>query len=225
LRLDAGLQGMGAEIGAALDGAAREKLVGFLLLLVRWNRAFNLTAVRAPLEMVPRHLLDSLAALPWIERGPVLDIGTGAGLPGIPLAIARPELAFTLLDSVGKKVRFVRQAAIELGLENVEVVQARVAAYRPPRKFATIVARAVASLPHLVAESAPLAAAGGRLLAFKGRLAEDELSALARQFGAAAGAIQPALAASSPACHPLAVPEVGGERNLIEVPLGGSTHG
>jgi 16S rRNA (guanine527-N7)-methyltransferase len=215
---------MSAEIGSALDDAARDKLVAFVLLLAHWNRAFNLTAVRAPMEMVPRHLLDSLAALPWIERGSVLDIGTGAGLPGIPLAIAKPDLAFTLLDSVGKKVRFVRQAAAELRLGNVEVVQSRVEAYRPRRKFANIIARAVASLPALVAEASPLAAAGGRLLALKGPLAKDELATLTRQLSRPGPGAQ-TLAAETPVCHPLAVPDVGGERNLIEVPLGGSTHG
>jgi 16S rRNA (guanine527-N7)-methyltransferase len=216
---------MRAEIGAAVDDAARDRLVTFLLLLARWNRAFNLTAVRAPLEMVPRHLLDSLAALPWVERGPVLDIGTGAGLPGVPLAIARRELEFTLLDSVGKKVRFVRQAAADLGLENVEVVQSRVEAYRPTRKFATIVSRAVASLQALVAGAAPLAAPGGRLLAFKGPLAAAELATLTGDLAAPHGAQVQGLAAVRPIRHSLAVPDVGGERNLIEVPLGDSTHG
>jgi 16S rRNA (guanine527-N7)-methyltransferase len=177
-RLDAGLMAMDQGIAEALDDAARTALIGYLGLLERWNRTYNLTAVRDPLQMVPRHLLDSLSVLPWVSRGPVLDLGTGAGLPGIPLAIARPHLAFTLLDSNGKKTRFVRQAALELGLENVEVVQVRLEAYRPERKFATIVARALASLPSLYASAQALATADGRLLALKGPLAADELAAL-----------------------------------------------
>jgi 16S rRNA (guanine527-N7)-methyltransferase len=177
-RLDAGLREMPPGISEPLDEAARDKLIQYLLLLGRWNRAYNLTAVRDPREQVARHLLDSLAVLPWVSRGPVLDVGTGAGLPGIPLAIARPALAFSLLDSNGKKVRFVRQAVVELGLSNVQAIQIRLEAYRPERKFATIVARALASLPNLCASVAGLVADDGRLLALKGRQAEEELLAL-----------------------------------------------
>lgn len=224
-RLDAGLRGMRGEIGQALDDAARDKLVQYLLLLLRWNRTFNLTAIRDPMEMVPRHLLDSLAALPWVERGPVLDAGTGAGLPGIPLAIARPGLVFVLLDSNGKKTRFVRQAVAELALNNVEVVQSRLETYRPRSKFATIVARALAALPSLVDGASRLAAEHGRLLAFKGPLAGDELAALGPFLRGRDGPASRSMAVAASSCHPLVVPGVGGERNLIEVSLGGITHG
>jgi 16S rRNA (guanine527-N7)-methyltransferase len=249
--LDAGLAAMGGE-SAALDAASRDTLVEYIGLLTRWNRAFNLTAVRDPRAMVPRHLLDSLAVLPWVTRGPVLDLGTGAGLPGIPLAVVRPGLAFTLLDSNGKKTRFVRQAVLELGLANVEVVQSRLEAYRPPHKFATIVARALAALPQLIAGARPLAGADGRLLALKGVLSGDERAALERAQAAAlsgdgahvgtpgemgdpstvsrpaTGPQGDALAkrdAGSAFCHPLSVPGIDGERTLIEVPLGSSTYG
>lgn len=208
-RLDAGLAAMAAAIDEVVDETARGRLVRYVELLSRWNRAYNLTAVREPLKMVPRHLLDSLAVLPWVCRGPVLDLGTGAGLPGIPLAVVRPDLAFTLLDSNGKKTRFVRQAVLELGLENVEVVQVRLEAYRPERKFATIVARALASLPSLYTGARALATADGRLLALKGPLAAEELAALSPE----------------PYIHRLVVPGVDGERSLIEVPLGCSIHG
>ena len=220
-RLDAGLAAMDPSIDALLDAAARERMVAFLVLLARWNLAYNLTAVREPLEMVPRHLLDSLAVLPWITRSPVLDAGTGAGLPGIPLAIARPELSFTLLDSNGKKVRFVRQSVLELGLGNVEVVQERLETYRPRRKFATIVARAVASLAELREASAHLGAPEARLLAMKGRLPDLEIAGLLRSTAAGRAAAM----AADIAVHPLRVPLLEGERNLIDMPIHATAHG
>lgn len=208
--LDAGLLALGDVVAGALDAGGRARLLQLVGLLARWNRAFNLTAVREPAEMVSRHLLDSLAVLPWVLEGPVLDLGTGAGFPGLPLAIARPGLAFTLLDSNGKKTRFVRQAVLELGLENVEVVQARLEAYRPGRKFATITARALAALPVLIAGARPLAASNSQLLALKGPTVVEEL----------AGVDERALQ-----CHPLAIPGVDGERILIEVELGEHSYG
>ncbi|MEA1050902.1 16S rRNA (guanine(527)-N(7))-methyltransferase RsmG [Lamprobacter modestohalophilus] len=225
-QLDAGLAAMPAEIGHALDQPARDRLIQYLQLLGRWNQAYNLTAIRDPREQVARHMLDSLAVLPWVTRGPVLDLGTGAGLPGIPLATARPDLAFTLLDSNGKKTRFVRQAVLDLGLKNVEVIQIRLEAYRPERKFATIVARALASLPSLRASAQGLSAADGCLLALKGRLAEDELAALIASRSSAESDASLAAEArfGEPRLHPLVVPGVDGERSLIEVPLDGSIH-
>lgn len=227
-RLDVGLDAMPAEIGETLDEIARDKLIQYLLLLSRWNRAYNLTAVRDPREQVARHLLDSLAIVPWVTRGPVLDLGTGAGLPGIPLALARPGLAFTLLDSNGKKTRFVHQAVLELGLENVDVIQIRLEAYRPGHKFATIVARALATLQELYLGALNLASADGRLLALKGRLAPDELATLVARQSATAnpmGDVTAEVKLGEPCIHRLVVPGVDGERSLIEVPLGGSIHG
>ena len=234
-RLDAGLAVMPTEIGDSLDATARDKLIQYLLLLGRWNQAYNLTAVRDPREQVARHLLDSLAVLPWVTQGPVLDLGTGAGLPGIPLALARPGLAFTLLDSNGKKARFVRQALLELGLEQVDVIQIRLEAYQPKRKFATIVARALASLRELYLSALGLAADDGRLLALKGRLAKEELAALiacqaadpvlAEAARAAEVTRAPGARLSESRIYPLVVPGIDGERTLIEVPLGGSIHG
>lgn len=217
--LDAGLAGLDPAIGAALDARARERLIAFIELLWRWNQAFNLTAVRDPLAMISRHLLDSLAVWPWVDAGPVLDAGTGAGLPGLPLALARPELAFTLLDSNGKKTRFVRQAVLELGLTNVAVVQMRLATYRPPRKFVNILARAVARLPELYAATAPLAAPGGRLLALKGPDIAAELAALQAQWA------QAGLPAAPIRCQPLSIPALSGERNLILIPFPPQPHG
>jgi 16S rRNA (guanine527-N7)-methyltransferase len=227
-RLDQGLADMDPLIARALDQHGRDRLIGFLALLARWNRAYNLTAVRDPLEMVSRHLLDSLAVLPWVTAGPVLDAGTGAGLPGLPLAVARPDIGFTLLDGNGKKARFVRQAVLELGLSNVEVVHSRLQAYRPGPKFVTITARALASLSDLIANCQHLAAARSRLLALKGRLPELELAALAQSATAS-----PAIANSASgeamraavAIHALRVPFLDGERNLIEIPFFPNAHG
>jgi len=231
-RLDDGLVAMGRGIDAALDAAGRDRLIAFLALLQRWNGVYNLTAVRDPEDMVPRHLLDSLAILPWVTRGPLLDAGTGAGLPGIPLAIARPTLQFTLLDGNGKKTRFVRQAVLELGLDNVEVVHSRLEAYRPALKFATITARAVASLSDLYQGCAHLAAADARLLAMKGRLPEQEIEALTQAALPSVSATGESLrtssvvpAATSCTVHALCVPQLDGERNLIDIPFHASAHG
>lgn len=207
-RLDAGL----AELGIAADDARREQLLAFVALLARWNRAYNLTAVREPEAMISKHLLDSLAVLPWVQHGPVLDMGTGAGLPGLPLAIMRPELSFTLLDANGKKVRFVRQAMLELGLGNVLPVHARSETYRPQVNFATILARAVAPLAVLCADCPRLVASGGRLLALKGRAPEQEIDALI-------AAPPAAVRAAEIRVHPLRVPMLDAERCLIEVRL------
>ena len=178
-RLDAGLAAMGADIDAALDDAGRDRLIAFLALLVRWNRAYNLTAVRDPVEMVPRHLLDSLAVVPFLIDGSLLDVGTGAGLPGVPIAIARTDLAVTLLDANAKKLRFVRQAVAELGLANVEVVQARMQEYQPGRAFDMVISRAVSSLEELYRQSRHLLAPRGRMLFMKGALPEEEMAAFA----------------------------------------------
>jgi 16S rRNA (guanine527-N7)-methyltransferase len=175
-RLEAGL----AQIpGAGLDDAQVESLLAYLELLVRWNRAYNLTAVRQPQEMVTRHLLDSLAILPWVGNGPLLDAGTGAGLPAVPLAIARPGLEVTALDSAGKKIRFLNQVRRELSLENLQPVQARLESYRPEQDFDVIVSRAFASLADF-ARAAGHLAGDVRLLAMKGRRPEKELAELPR---------------------------------------------
>lgn len=197
------VQGAGA-IGMALNRAQIERLLGFVDLLVRWNRAYNLTAIRDPAAMVSRHLLDSLAVASFLQGESILDLGTGAGLPGLPLALVEPSRFFWLLDSNGKKVRFVRQAVLELGLTNVEPVQSRIESYRPGRKFSTIVTRAVASIAELHAQTVPLLASPGLLLIMKGRYPRDELA-------------HPALAGLSLAVRPLRVPFLDGERHLIEI--------
>lgn len=155
------------------------RLDAYLQALQRWNRVYNLTAVRQPEAMVSRHLLDSLAAAPWLPAsGRVLDVGSGAGLPGIPLSLVSPTLQFTLLDSSGKRTRFIQQMIAELRLDNVAVVHGRVEDHRPAAGYQAVLARAFAALADFVALSAPLCAPDGRLLAWKGRWPERELAAL-----------------------------------------------
>jgi 16S rRNA (guanine527-N7)-methyltransferase len=157
----------------------RERLLAFLSLMQKWNRVYNLTAIRDPHDAVNLHLLDSLTVWPYLRGGRVLDTGTGAGLPGIPLAIVDEDRNFVLLDSNAKKTRFVRQAVLELGLRNVEVVTARVEKYRPDSPFDTVLARAYASLGEILAVSRTMLAPGGRILALKGRHPDGELEAVA----------------------------------------------
>jgi 16S rRNA (guanine527-N7)-methyltransferase len=191
-------------LGLALPAGAEARLLAYVELLARWNQAYNLTAIRDPGEMLVKHVLDSLAVLPFVAAGPCVDVGTGAGLPGIPLAIARPDLRFTLLDSNGKKTRFVTQAVAELKLGNVEVVQARSEAWEPPVPFAQVLSRAFASLQDFARLAGGLAAPGGRLLAMKGSNPADELAALPGGFRLLA-------------VHPLAVPGLDAERCLVEL--------
>lgn len=167
-----------AALGLTLDAEQQERLLAYLALVVKWNKAYNLTAIRDPLEMVTKHLLDSLAVLPQLHGGTVLDVGSGAGLPGIPLAIADAARQFTLLDSNGKKTRFLLQAKGELRLSNLSVVHSRLERYRPGQLFDTVTARAFASLADMVAGTAHLLAPGGTLLAMKGEYPQDELEAL-----------------------------------------------
>lgn len=174
-------QGLAA-LGVDIDPERSAKLLQFLELLEHWNRAYNLTAVREIDQMLPRHLLDSLSVTPYLQGGRILDIGTGAGLPGIPLAVARPDLHFVLLDSNAKKIRFVKQAIHELGLRNVETAHSSVERYHPPKPFNTLVARAVAAIPDMLNSCRHLCAPGSRVLAMKGVFPQEELAALDRGF-------------------------------------------
>jgi 16S rRNA (guanine527-N7)-methyltransferase len=169
-RLDQGL----AQLAINVDDHQREQLLGLLALLHKWNRAYNLTAVRNVDDMVSRHVLDSAAVLPYVNGPRVLDVGAGPGLPGIVLAILAPNLDITLLDSNGKKVRFQRQAVMELGLENVTPVQARVEQFEAAT-FDQVISRAFASLVDFVSLTRQLPSANGQWLAMKGPGADDEL--------------------------------------------------
>jgi len=172
--LRAGLKELG---GLDEDPALAQKLLEYLEMLQRWNRTYNLTAVRDPAGMITRHLLDSLSILPWVSGRRLLDAGTGAGLPGVPLAIARTGLDVTLLDSSGKKVRFLNHLRRELGLQNAHPVQARLEEYEPTDHFDCIVSRAFASLAAF-AEAARHLAGAASLLAMKGRYPAAELDDL-----------------------------------------------
>ena len=168
-------------LGVTLTQHDAGRLLVLLDELARWNRAYNLTAVTARAEMLTHHLLDSLAVAPFLTVTPhpagarVADVGTGAGFPGLPLALVRPDARFTLIDSAGKKLRFVAHAARTLGLSNVEPVHARVEALKPVA-FDVVVARAFAALPRLLDLVAPLAGPGTRVLAMKGRLPDREVN-------------------------------------------------
>ena len=150
-------------------------MAALLTELEKWNRRVNLTAVRDPDAMVTAHILDSLVARPLLEGKTVLDVGTGAGFPGLPLAIVEPDRRFTLLDSNNKKIQFVRHALGVLGLDNVETVKARAEDYAPGRRFDTVIARALAALPRLVEIAGHLVGEGGVLVALKGRYPAEEL--------------------------------------------------
>jgi len=192
-------------LGVALAPGAADRLDALIGLLAKWNRTFNLTAIREPARMVTHHVLDSLSLLTaaTLARGArVLDVGCGAGLPGLPLAIARPDLEVTLLDSNGKKVAFVRQAIGELGLDNATAVAVRVESFAPPERFDAIVSRAYSDLASFAAAGRRLLAADGRLLAMKGALPVDELACLPPGIGVVA----------TPA---IAVPGLEGARHLV----------
>jgi 16S rRNA (guanine527-N7)-methyltransferase len=160
-----------------IEISAPERLLDYLELLVKWNRVYNLTAVREPARMLTHHLLDSLAILPWVRGPRVLDVGTGAGLPGLVLAMARPDWQLVLLDSNSKKTRFVTQAVVELGIGNAEVVTGRIEQYRAPL-FDTVIARAFSSLAEVEALVRPLLATDGRLVMMKGARPDDEIADL-----------------------------------------------
>jgi len=163
--------------GAPLDVEQAGKLLAYLGLLHRWNQTYNLTSVRQPGDMISRHLLDSLSVLPWIRGSRLLDAGSGAGLPGIPLAIARPGLEVTVLDSAGKKVRFLNHVVRELRLENVRPVQARLESFEPVDAYDAIISRAFARLAEF-AQAARHLAGAAPLLAMKGRYPAGELDEL-----------------------------------------------
>ncbi len=164
--------------GKQADPGQVRQLLAYLEQLVRWNASYNLTAVRNPLEMVSRHLLDSLSVLPWIRGGQLLDAGTGAGLPGIPLAIMQPELTVTLLDSTGKKIRFMRHVKRKLLLDNIQPVQARLESWQSEKPPGCIISRAFSKLSGFAEASRHLTSGDTMLLAMKGKYPEKELAAL-----------------------------------------------
>jgi len=167
-----------AALGMALSASVQARLLAYVTLLYKWNKTYSLTALREQEKAVSHHLLDSLAVLPFIPDGNLLDVGSGGGMPGIPLAIVRPELRVTLLDSNSKKAAFLQQAAIELALPNISVHGGRVEQYHPADGFVAITSRAFAELADFVTLSQHLLAPGGRWLAMKGLWPHDEIARL-----------------------------------------------
>lgn len=167
-----------AALGIPLEATVRARLFAYLETMRRWNRTYNLTAIDTPKRMLTHHLLDSLAILPHVDAERLLDVGSGAGLPGIPLAVARPELDIVLCEASSKKCAFLRQACIELGLSRVTVWQGRVETFQDATGFPAIVARAFADLAAFTRLTAHLLVPGGRWLAMKGAYPADEIAAL-----------------------------------------------
>ena len=173
---------LGVALGQAsirIPATQRRSLAEYVSLLAQWNRAYNLTAVRDPFAMIDRHVLDSLTSLDFLVGRRLLDAGTGAGLPGLVLAIVRPDVRCTLLDSARKKTRFCAQAAMTLGLDNVDVVSERLSDHRPPHRYSTVISRATFSVADLVAGARPLLDTPGRIIAMKGPRPESELEGIA----------------------------------------------
>jgi len=198
--LAAGAKELKVELGAG----EIEMLLKLVDELELGNSQFNLTAIRDRPGMLRKHVLDSLTVQPYLKGDRVADVGTGAGFPGLVLAIANPQRRLTLIEATGKKARFVEQTAARLGCANVQVVHSRAESYRPPELFDTVVARALASLTHFAAYAGHLCARGGRLLAMKGKRPDEEISELPRSFRALA-------------VHRLKVPGLSDERHLVEL--------
>jgi 16S rRNA (guanine527-N7)-methyltransferase len=193
-------------LDVATDAAVQARLLDYLALLHKWNRAYNLTAVRDPLDMVTRHLLDSLAIAPYLSGERLIDVGTGGGLPGVPMAILFPQRDFHLLDSNGKKTRFLFQVKTALGLDNMSVHQARVESFQPDAAFDTVLSRAFATLADMVAGCRHLLARDGHFLAMKGLHPAAEIEAVAGS-------------CDIRAVHTLRVPGLAEQRHLVDMTL------
>lgn len=187
-----------------LDDKQQSTLMKYVDLLNKWNKTYNLTAVRKPDQMVTRHIIDSLSICPYLRGKRILDVGTGAGLPGIPLATVYPERQFTLLDSNNKKTRFVTQAISELELSNIDVVQSRVENFQTPELFDTIITRAYSAIGDMVKQTSHLLAADGVFLAMKGTNPLAEFDGLASNYRVEEN-------------HIIKVPGLDEERHLLEI--------
>jgi len=160
----------------------QKQLIQLVELLNKWNKAYNLTSVRDPKQMLVKHIMDSIVVSPHLQGKRLIDVGTGPGLPGLPLAILNPDKQFVLLDSLGKRLRFIRQALLELGLKNVTAVQSRVEEYQPDEKFDVVLSRAFASLQDMLFWCKHLPNEAGHFLALKGQFPEQEIVQLDKQF-------------------------------------------
>ncbi len=187
----------------SLSAAVQDKIIQYIKLLGKWNQAYNLTAVRDPIEMMTRHIADSLAVASYLTGKTIIDVGSGAGLPGIPLALVFPERKVVLLDSNGKKTRFLIQVKAELGLDNVEVVQSRAEDYQPEQCFDCIIARAFTQIGDMITKTRHLACKNGQIWAMKGVYPEDELKKVAEPYQV----------------YPLQVPGLAEQRHLVCISL------
>ena len=192
------------DLSVALTSSQSDALLKLVDELELGNAQFNLTAIRDRLGMLRKHVLDSLSLEPYLRGDRVADVGTGAGFPGLPLAIVNPQRRFTLIEATGKKARFAERTAQQLGCDNVQVVHARAESYRPFELFDTVTARALSSLADFAAYAGHLCAPGGRLLAMKGKRPDEEISALPKSFRVVA-------------VHRLKVPGLDDERHLVEL--------
>jgi 16S rRNA (guanine527-N7)-methyltransferase len=189
-------------LGLALDADIQQRLLAYGALLMKWNKVYNLTAIRDETAMIDLHLLDSLAILPYAKVSAIADIGTGGGLPGIPLAICQPDTTVDLVETVNKKASFLLQAKIELGLRNATVHNLRVETLHPPKLYPAVVSRAFSSLTDFIKLTDHLVAPDGHWLAMKGVYPDDELAALPPGYGLREA-------------HRLQVPGVDAERHLL----------
>lgn len=198
------LQTAAQSFGITLKQAQCEALDRLFHELNDWNQRINLTAIRDPAQQVTKHVLDSLSLHPWLRGARIADIGTGAGFPGLPLALVNPDKQFVLIDSVNKKLRFVEHAAQAMGLRNVSVLHTRAQDYQPEPRFDCVVSRAMGSIENFVKWCGHLCVSGGRLLAMKGRYPEEELKAVPNGWKVAA-------------IHLLQVPGLDEQRHLVEL--------
>jgi 16S rRNA (guanine527-N7)-methyltransferase len=190
-----------AALNLSVDDQKIDQLLAFIKLIEKWNKAYNLTAIKKQDDMVKLHLLDSLTVIPYLDGERIIDIGTGAGLPGIPLAICLPNIAFTLLDCNAKKTRFVQQVVLELKLANVQIVHSRSEDYQPEQKFDTVITRAFAELADIVESTKHLLADNGKIIGMKGQCTESELAKVV----------------TKKTVIPVQVPGVEAERNLVSI--------
>lgn len=200
--LSAKLKNLLKQTALSLTEQQEKQLVQLVLLLNKWNKAYNLTSVRDPMEMLVKHILDSLVVSPYLQGDRFIDVGTGPGLPGLPLAIINPDKTFVLLDSLGKRISFIRNAVRELGLTNVETVLSRVEEYQPDHQFDGVLSRAFASLKDMTDWCHHLPDQNGAFYALKGQYHQDEIAELSNNF-------------SISEVIELNVPELIGERHLI----------
>lgn len=198
------LQQLLAQTTLTIPEEQQQQLVALVAMLHKWNKAYNLTSVRDPQQMLSRHIMDSLVVLPYLSGQTFIDVGTGPGLPGLPLAITAPDKHFVLLDSLGKRIRFIRQVCHELNLNNVTAVQSRVEDYQPELKFDGVISRAFASLDDMLNWCGHLPAKHGKFLALKGVYPTHEIEQIPPEY-------------QLDEVIRLQVPEADGERHLVMI--------